>query len=114
MVDWENGKPNARFWILKIIKDNFHSGDRLVETKLPQWSQVEGQAFATAEGRKLLLINKRNSPAEVTLPQSAPYTLTVVDEQTGENNPRVTQEIGTTLKLAPFAVAVLTWNNRGA
>ena len=52
----------------------------------------------------LRLSNKRNSPAEVTLPQSAPYTLTVVDEQTGENNPRVTQEIGTTLKLAPFAL----------
>ena len=60
MIDWENGKPNARFWVLKIIKDNFHPGDRLVETTLPQWSPVEGQAFATAEGHKLLLINKRN------------------------------------------------------
>ena len=109
MIDWKNGKPNARFWVLKIIKDNFHPGDRIVETKLPQWSQVEGQAFATAEGRKLLLINKRNRPAEVMLPQSVPYTLTVVDGQTGENEPRVTQEIGSTLKLNPFAVAVLTW-----
>ena len=71
MIDWKNGKPNARFWVLKVIKDNFHSGDRLVQTKLPQWSQVEAQAFATAEGRKLLLVNKRNRQAEVTLPESA-------------------------------------------
>jgi hypothetical protein len=109
LIDWENGKPNARFWVLKIIKDNFHSGDRLVETALPQWSPVEGQAFDTAKGHKLLLINKRNRPAEVTLPQGGPYALTVVDEQTGENEPQVSQEMGSILKLSPFAVAVLTW-----
>ena len=109
MIDWENGKPNARFWVLKIIKDNFHPGDRLVETTLPQWSPVEGQAFATAEGHKLLLINKRSRPAEVMLPQSGPYTLTVVDEQTGENEPQVSQRMASTLKLNPFAVAVMSW-----
>ena len=26
MMNWENDKPNARFWVLKLIKDNFHPG----------------------------------------------------------------------------------------
>ena len=34
MMNWENNKPNARFWVLKLIKDSFHPGDKLVETKL--------------------------------------------------------------------------------
>ncbi len=34
MMNWANNKPNARFWVLKLIKDNFHPGDKLVETKL--------------------------------------------------------------------------------
>ena len=33
MMNWEDNKPNARFWVLKLIKDNFHPGDKLVETK---------------------------------------------------------------------------------
>ncbi len=32
MMDWENNKPNARFWVLKLLKDSFHPGDKLVET----------------------------------------------------------------------------------
>ena len=32
MMNWENNKPNARFWVLKLLKDNFHPGDEMVET----------------------------------------------------------------------------------
>src|SRR5205807_1577984 len=31
MVDWNNGKPNARFWVLKLLHDNIGPGDKLVE-----------------------------------------------------------------------------------
>jgi hypothetical protein len=110
MMDWKNGKPNARYWVLKLIKDNFHPGDKLVETKFTRWSDVDGQAFATPAGKKLLLLNKRNRSVEVTLPQGAgAYSLAVVDGETGDNEPRVTQESGSTVKLGPFAVAVLGW-----
>ena len=34
MMDWTTNKPNARFWVLKLIKDSFHPGDKLVETTL--------------------------------------------------------------------------------
>ena len=26
MMNWENGNPNARYWILKLLKDNFGPG----------------------------------------------------------------------------------------
>src|SRR5208283_787725 len=32
MMDWTTNQPNARFWVLKLIKDSFHPGDKLVET----------------------------------------------------------------------------------
>lgn len=109
MINWETGKPNARYWVLKLIKDNFHSGDRLVQTKLGESSQIDGQAFATPEGNKLLLVNKRNRPAQVTLPNAGPYVLTVVDGQTGDNPPRVSQGSSVALDLGPFAVAVVSF-----
>ena len=110
MINWKNGKPNARYWVLKLIKDNFHPGDTLVETKFSRYSDVDGQTFATPTGQKLLLLNKRNRAAEITLPKdSRPYTLSVVDGETGDNEPRVTQENSVTVKLNPFSVAVISW-----
>src|SRR5580692_9673511 len=110
MIDWKNGKPNARFWVLKLIKDNFHAGDKLVDTKLSSWSDVEGQGFETSEGHKLLLLNKRNREAAITLPAEATnYTVSVVDDATGDDAPRMSQGNGNMLTLSPFAVAVVSW-----
>ena len=44
MMDWTTNKPNARFWVLKLIKDNFHPGDKMVETDVgrptqPTWTR---------------------------------------------------------------------------
>ena len=36
MVDWNNGKPNARFWVLKLLRDNIGAGDKLLETEQPK------------------------------------------------------------------------------
>ena len=32
MMNYNTGKPNARYWVLKLIKDNSHPGDTLVAT----------------------------------------------------------------------------------
>ena len=32
MVDWNTGKPNARYWVLKLLRDNFGPGDKLVDS----------------------------------------------------------------------------------
>ena len=68
MIDWVNGKPNARYWVLKLIKDDFHPGDKIVETTADAPAGVTAQAFDTSTGHKLLLVNQRNRSIRVTLP----------------------------------------------
>ena len=111
MMDWTNGKPNARYWVLKLIQDNFHPGDQLVETKLgPDTSDVSAQALVTPAGRKLLLVNKRNREVDVTLPNgTAKISLATVDEATGDGPARITEHEGPALKLSPFSVTVISW-----
>jgi len=112
MMNWENNKPNARFWVLKLIKDNFHSGDKLVETKLDgdDSGDVEAQAFMTAGGKKLLLANKRNAPINVVVPDGDKATgALTVDPQTGDGPARSEQLDGGKIRLEPFAVTVVSW-----
>jgi hypothetical protein len=110
MMNWVDNKPNARYWVLKLIKDNFHSGDTLVETKLDgaNSGDVEAQAFITPAGHKLLLANKRNSAIDVPLPDGSATALTV-DEQTGDGPARSVQPANGKIHLEPFAVTVVSW-----
>jgi hypothetical protein len=112
MVDWTNGKPNARFWVLKLIKDNFQPGDQLVETTLPGslGPDVIAQAFQTKNGKRLLILNKHDHAVELELPAEAAHaTALTVDETSGENPARSIQISGGKLTLAPFSVTVLSW-----
>jgi hypothetical protein len=34
MMDWTTNQPNARFWVLKLIKGSFHPGNELVDTNV--------------------------------------------------------------------------------
>ncbi len=107
LVDWRNGKPNARYWVLKLLVDHFHPGDRLVETKA-EGGDVFAQGFATPSGRSLLLVNRRNTPETVTLPAPG-AVLETVDGATGEDAPRSETLGSATVRLAPFAVATASW-----
>ena len=44
MINWTNGKPNARYWVLRLIKDNFGPGDTLIETSVP--GNANGNLYA--------------------------------------------------------------------
>jgi hypothetical protein len=110
MIDYDNAKPNARFWVLKLIKDNFHPGDKLVANGEQGFrpSDVVIQGFITPQGKKVLFVNKTNT--EKTLKLSAELangTTLTVDEKTGDEAPRAGKADGAELKLAPFAVTVL-------
>jgi hypothetical protein len=111
MIDYNNGKPNARFWVLKLIKDNFHAGDKLVAEKPTHGSGSFGvmiQGFITPEGKKVLLVNKTNSERTIMLSSELQNAASLtVDEATGDDEPRAGKVDGTELKLAPFAVTVL-------
>jgi hypothetical protein len=111
MMNWENNKPNARFWVLKLIKDSFHSGDSLVETSFKgnASSDLEAQAFLTPAGHKLLLVNKRNRTLEVTLPDGQSATALTVDLESEDGPARSVKTAAEKLKLEPFAVTVVSW-----
>ena len=108
MMDWTENKPNARYWVLKLIKDSFHSGDQLVDTAADS-GDVAAQAFVTSAGRKLLLTNKRNRTLEIALPDADTAQAVTVDMETGDGPGRSVTPVAGHVMLPPFAVMVVSW-----
>jgi hypothetical protein len=109
MMNWENGNPNARYWVLRLLKENFGAGDILVNTTCKgKGGYVAAQGIKTKQGNKILLINKHNSAAQVLLPAEAKNSITkLVDVNTRENPPSQTTLAGNMITLQPFSVAVV-------
>lgn len=111
MMNWNNGKPNARFWVLKLLKDNFGPGDKLVRTESNAADAV-AQGFVTKEGKKILLINKKNEQVQFQLPANANGAwISYVDKTSGENPPAKAQLTSNIITLNPFSVAVVKLKN---
>jgi hypothetical protein len=112
MVDWENGKPNPRFWVLKLLKDNFGPGDKLVELEGNLFSKspfVYAMPVITKEGNKrVLLVNKRDHTMDVSLAGAAGGQVEFADQTTGFGSPAKASVEGDKLTLNGYAVAVLT------
>ena len=111
MVDWNNGKPNARYWVLKLLHDNFAAGDKLVEIEAfaPNDAYVYSLAFLTREGRRrVLLVNKRDRTFDVTIAGAHAGQLDYVDQTTGFQPPATMKLSRDTVKLAGYSVAVVT------
>jgi len=108
MMDWRTNEPNARYWVLKLIKDSLHPGDQLVETSIGT-GDVAAQAYLTPRGRKLLLANKRNQAIQVELADADKAAARTVDEQTGDGPARMVKPADGKITLEPFAVTVVSW-----
>lgn len=115
MMNWNTGKPNARYHVTKMLIDHFAPGDQLVATVVePKFNinlnrDLAAQAFKTPAGNKLLLINKRAFSLDVELATpDLVATMSVVDERSNEDPPRQKEINSTRVHLSPFAVAVLT------
>ncbi len=108
MMDWTQNAPNARYWVLKLIKDSFHSGDQLVETTIDS-GDVAAQAFVTPAGHKLLLTNKRNRTVEIALPDADKAQAVAVDQETGDGPGRSVTPVAGHVALGPLAVMVVSW-----
>lgn len=107
MMNYNTAEPNARFWVLKLIKDNFGPGDRMMETS-DRNRDIAVQAFETAKGKKLLAINKRGTVQEITLPEGTTATsVSYVAPSTGDNQPGTKQAQGNKMQLEPYEVAVI-------
>ena len=111
MVDWDNGKPNARYWVLKLLHDNFGPGDKLVEIEpfAPNNPYVYSLAFATHDGRRrVLLVNKRDRAFEVSVAGASGGQVAYVDQTTGFQPPATGKLTGDAMKLTGYSVAVVT------
>ena len=112
MIDWTNGKPNARFTILEMIKNNFGPGDDLPATEirsngsLAESDAIEAQAFVRDGHRKLLLINQRNREVTVQLPKEC---LGATIQSIGGASPEIVKQNldEGKIRLLPFAVSVV-------
>lgn len=114
LVDWNSGKPNARFWVLQLLHDNFGPGDKQVgirelEPSVPGNAYVYSLAFVTHDGkRRVLLVNKRNRKFDVTVAGASGGRLDYVDQTTGFRPPATITMRGETLSLGGYSVAVVT------
>lgn len=107
MMNYETGHPNARFWVLKLLKDNFGPGDKLVQTANPSHA-LSVQAFETTRGKTFLVINKRNRAEQITLPIEANgAAVSLVAPSTGDHAAAQETLQGRVLSLQPFEVAVV-------
>lgn len=111
MVDWETGQPNARYWVLKLLLENFSPGDKLVQTDSKN-PFVHAQAFVDKDGkRKLLLINKRDRFFELEIAGASGGTVAVVDKSTS-NQLGTSKILGSNrVTIEGLAVAVVTLSN---
>jgi hypothetical protein len=108
MVDWVSGRPNARYWVLKLIHDNFGPGDKLIDTQIKS-PYVYALGVVTRGGkRKVLLVNKRDRGFTVSIPGAANGHVDVVDQQTGFHPPATSELHSDEVTLRGLAVEVVT------
>jgi hypothetical protein len=111
MIRYPTGDPNARFWVLKLLHDNFGPGDELVATSLAGGTDSSGiavQAFTKDGAKKLLLINRRDHAETLHLPKDmATAGVSFVAPSTGDKAPAIATLSKPEIVLQPFEVAVV-------
>jgi len=94
MVDWNTGKPNSRIRVLRLLRENFGPGDKIVETE-PFNRSADSYLYSLAvvkpDGkRRILLVNKRDRPFDITIPGGTGGIEEYVDQTTAFNPPAST------------------------
>ncbi len=108
MMNYNTAEPNARYWVLKLLKENFGPGDRMVDTT-ERSKDLAVQAFVTRNGKRLLVINKRDKASEIAIPPGTNFvSVTYVAPSTCDHAPGVQRLHGNTVSLEPFEVAVIS------
>jgi hypothetical protein len=114
LVDWDSGQPNSRYWVLKLLRENFGPGDKLLAPEpytvlQPDPNpQVYFQGFITPQGkRRILLVNKREQPLTIKIPGASGGQQQFVDQSTAFS-PAAHPLAQDSFELPPLAVAVVT------
>jgi hypothetical protein len=112
MVDWHTGKPNPRVWVLRLLRENFGPGDKIVDTE-PFDSALAPYLYSLAvvkpDGkRRVLLINKRDRPFSISVPGATGGQEDYVDQNTAYDPPASAKLASDTVTLNGLSVAVVT------
>jgi hypothetical protein len=108
MVNQDTGDPNARYWTLYLLRQNFNPGDTLIET-VSSSRDIAAQAFLASGKKKIVLINKRDRQIEVSLPTEANNGFVqYVSPSTADSAPASSQISAGKLMLEPFETAIIT------
>lgn len=114
MINYVNNKPNARFQVLKLIKDAIVSGSVLLKTDIDSntGDDLVAQAFTTGSAtgdKKVLLLNKRNRKISLNVPaEFNGARIQTIDVSTGDHEASSAVLSGNTVELEPFAVKLIT------
>jgi hypothetical protein len=104
LLDWRTGAPNARFRVLQLLHEEFGLGDRIAKISLRSHDVFAAAYISPAGGRKVLLINKRNHPVTVQLPEANGATERHVDSITSSGPIASHQLSSDSIRLEGFAV----------
>lgn len=105
LLDWETGKPFARYYVTKELIRNVRAGDRLCDTYVTG-DTLTAQGFVSERGRVIVLVNKLHSQQRVTISTArGMHALAVTDARRA---PRATPFSGASITLAPDAVVFVT------
>jgi hypothetical protein len=112
MVDWNTGKPNSRIRVLSLLRENFGPGDNIVETE-PFDRSVDSYLYSLAvvkpDGkRRVLLVNKRDRPFDVSITGATGGQEEYVDQTTAFAPPVTAKLTSDTVTLKGLSVAVVT------
>jgi len=111
IIHWDTGIPNARYWGMKLLRDNFGPGDKLVESG-PQHIDLLSQGFISPKGiKKVLLVNKTGHLVKVSVPGADGAEMEYVDLSTGSKPAAIKNLTTDFVELQSHAVAVVKLKN---
>jgi len=112
LLDWKTGKPNARYRVLKLIRENFRPGDKLIGTDVERIDgkyPVFARGFITPDGnQKILLVNKTNRTYHVSVSGTQNGRAEFVDQTTSFEPTSIIDLKHGSLLLRGFGVTVVT------
>ena len=106
--DWRSGNATAKYWALRLVVEEVRVGvsdfrPTTVDAKARPYLFAQG--YLTGATRRVLLINKQNANATVSI--AGALSARVVDELSHQSPPRQVRELNNTITLGPYAIAVV-------
>ena len=110
MINYNTSKPNARFWVLKLINDNISTGSKLMPTNIDanRGDDIVAQAFVDRGKKMILVLNKRNKPQTLKLPAECKGARTLsVNPSSADGPPLESTLSDSPATLEPFEVKLI-------